>query len=113
MEMEGELADCVRYLKKNLGAGVTAYLCGLCNSQNVNSWLRGRRPRMHTELRLRYGYRAVMLVREAYGREAVQSWLFGKNTYLKNCAPIMILRRSTTVTELESVVRAAKSFVSV
>lgn len=113
MEMNSRLSDLVRYLKKNLGVKMTAYISGLCDSQPVNSWLRGKRPRLHIEMRLRYAHQAVMLVREAYGQETAQSWLWGKNSHLNDCAPAMVLRRARTVAELEAVVQAAKAFVSV
>ena len=113
MEMNSRLSDSARYLKLNLGAKMTAYVCGLSDIRPVNSWLRGKRPELDVEMRLRYAYQAVMLVREAFGGETAQAWLFGKNSHLKDCAPAMILRRARTVAELEDVVSAAKVFVSV
>lgn len=113
MEMNSRLSESVRYLKKNLGVKVTAYVCGLGDPEPVNSWLRGKRPQIHMEMRLRYAYEAVMLVREGFGKETAQAWLWGKNTGLKDCAPAQVLRKAVTVAELEAVVSAAKSFVSV
>lgn len=113
MEMNSRLSDLVRYLRKNLGVKMTAYVSGLCDTRPVNSWLRGKRPSLHIEMRLRYAYQAVMLVREGYGQETAQAWLWGKNSHLGDCAPAMTLRRARTVADLEDVVSAAKAFVSV
>lgn len=111
--MNSLLSDQVRYLRRNLGEKMTAYVCGLRDSQPVNSWLRGKRPQIQTEMRVRYAYQAVMLVGVGFGKETAQAWLWGKNQGLKGRAPAQVLRRAATVAELEAVVSAAKSFVSV
>ena len=68
------------------------------------------KPRATTELRLRYGYRVVRMILEAYGSETAKAWLFGTNTRLKDEAPAYLLRHAETVDDLRDLVPVARAF---
>lgn len=92
---------------------VVAYAIGEKDARRLRQWLlRKGEPPKAAELRLRYGYHAAALVEAAYGTELASSWLLDSNRHLGNKAPTYVLRYFNNMKDLESVVEAAKAFIS-
>jgi len=83
-----ELPEIVAYLQDNLGQKFTAYVSGLNDPKEVGAWIKNTvKPRPLANLRLRYAYRIVRMIREAFGSDTAKAWLFGTNTRLGDEAP--------------------------
>jgi hypothetical protein len=61
-------------------------------------------------MRLRYAYKVVRLLVEAYDASTAKAWLFGSNTRLNDEAPAYLLRRALTVADLRQLVPTARAF---
>lgn len=105
------LAEIAAFLQENLGQKFTAYLSGLNDPKEVGAWMKATvKPRFAAELRLRYAYRIVRMILEAYGAETATAWLFGTNTRLGDEAPAYLLRHAQTVDDLKELVPVARAF---
>jgi hypothetical protein len=109
--MEDDWQEVMRYLESNLGVKLVAYCSGLKTKRPVRLWRKRKKPRIETEMRVRYTYRAILFVIEAFGSDTAKSWLFGRNQNLNDHAPAWVLRHGKKIEDLKSVVDAAKKFV--
>lgn len=107
----GNLFEIAAYLQENLGQKFTAYISGLKDPKEVGSWAKGTiKPRPLADMRLRYAYRVVRMILEAYGSDTAKAWLFGTNTRLKDEAPAYLLRHAETIDSLRDLVPVARAF---
>jgi hypothetical protein len=99
------------FLQETLGQKLTAYVAGLTDPKAVGSWIREENePRQAADMRLRYAYKVVRMLVEAYDDETAKAWLFGSNTRLNDEAPAYLLRRALTVADLRQLVPTARAF---
>lgn len=105
------LPEIVAFLQEKLGQKFTAYMSGLNDPKEVGAWIKGAaNPRPPADMRLRYAYRIVRVILEAYGGDTVKAWLFGTNTRLKDEAPAYLLRHAETPDDVRDIVPAAHAF---
>ena len=105
------LAEIAAFLQDSVGQKFTAYMSGLNDPKEVGAWIRGTaKPRTPADLRLRYAYRVVRMLLEAYGADTAKAWLFGTNTRLSDEAPAYILRRAQTPDDVRNIVPVARAF---
>jgi hypothetical protein len=106
-----ELAFIAAYLRRYLGAEVTAYLSGSENVADVSRWVSGEaEPESLPAGRLRYGYETVRPIVDRYDGDTAKAWLFGTNPWLKDEAPAYVLRHSDRPEAWQKVVGAAQDF---
>lgn len=110
--MEEDWQKLIAYLEEHLGLKVLAYCSGVGTIRPVCAWRKGKRPKIETEMRVRFAYQATLFVIEAFGSDTAKSWLFGRNRNLNGRAPAWTLRHGRTIEDLKSVVSAAKKFVA-
>lgn len=105
------LAGIVAFLQESVGQKFTAYMAGLNDPKEVGAWIKGSaKPRSPSDLRLRYAYRVVRMLIEAYGSDTAKAWLFGTNTRLNDEAPAYILRHAQTPDDVRNIVPVARAF---
>lgn len=105
------IPEIVAFLQENLGQKFTAYMSGLNDPKEVGAWIKGKvTPRSPANMRLRYAYRVVRMILEAYSGDTAKAWLFGTNTRLKDEAPAYLLRHAQTVEDVRDIVPAARAF---
>ena len=99
------------FLQDQLGQKLTAYIAGLTDPKAVGSWIRKESaPRPLADMRLRYAFKVVRLIVEAYDAETAKAWLFGTNTRLNDEAPAYLLRNAEKVDDLRLLVPIARAF---
>lgn len=65
------------YLQETIGQKLTAFMAGLTDAKVVGRWASGKNePQLENEMRLRYGYRVVRLLTNAYDATTAKAWLF-------------------------------------
>ena len=117
-EAENESAHFIVSSLRNLaGDNLTAYAAGFDKSHwsRFLGKLRCGCHNQHTavaEKRLRCFYVVASLLSAAYGRAALKSWLFGKNSNLNDAAPIRLLRHTVNSDDLRLIIDAVKSFLT-
>jgi hypothetical protein len=105
------LPKIAAFLQENLGQKLTAYITGLTDPKAVGSWIKGDSdPRPPADMRLRYAFKVVRMLSEAYDSETAKAWLFGSNTRLNDEAPAYLLRRAEQVDDLRQLVPTARAF---
>ncbi len=107
MDPKEPMSEVVAYLRKNLGKKMTAYVGGSRSQHLMN---REAIP-IETEMRLRYAKYTTLFITAAYGVDTTKAWLFRTNCCLNGSAPAWVLRHAKTISELEKVVVAAKTFI--
>ena len=105
------LPGIAAFLQSTLGQKLTAYIAGLTDPKAVGSWIKGETaPRPPADMRLRYAFKIVRMLVEAYDAETAKAWLFGTNTRLNDEAPAYLLRRAEKVDDLLQLVPTARAF---
>jgi hypothetical protein len=106
-----ELTFIATYLRRYLGADVTAYLSGSENVADVSRWVSGEaEPAPLPAGRLRYGYETIRPIVDRYDGDTAKAWLFGTNPWLRDEAPVYVLRHSDCPEVWQKVVGAAQDF---
>jgi hypothetical protein len=107
-----DLSQIARYLHATLGSQATAYLSGVNDAGRVDRWATGKAlPGALASQRLRFAYKAVKYVADAYGAEAAQTWLCGMNPLLDDNSPARVLRRGRSPEDWRLVFLSAREFV--
>ena len=105
------LHKVVEFLRDNLGQKFTAYISGLNDPKEVGAWIKKAvNPRPPADMRLRYAYRVVRMILQAYGSETAKVWLFGTNSRLRDEAPALLLRHAKIPDDLKDIVPVARAF---
>jgi uncharacterized protein (DUF2384 family) len=103
--------ELAHYLQETVGQKMTAFLAGLNDPRVVGRWASGKNaPQLENEMRLRYGYRVVRLLTNAYDPSTAKAWLFGTNSRLEDRAPIVMLRETTDIGTMARVFLTARAF---
>jgi len=108
--MEEDLKTIVKYLFRAIGRNWTIYCSGLDYNHKMKRFRFARIP-IDVEMRLRYAYQAILLVKEAYGKEALREWMSKRNPNLNWKSPADTLRYSDNLRKLSQVIEAAQKFV--
>jgi hypothetical protein len=104
-------AELATFLQDTVGQKLTAFMAGLNDPKVVGRWATGKNaPQFENEQRLRYGYRIVRLLANAYDASTAKAWLFGTNSRLGDKAPVMLLRDATDPETLGMVFLTARAF---
>ena len=105
------LAEIVAFLQDSMSQKFTAYMAGLNDPKEVGAWIKGSaKPRPPADMRLRYAYRVVRMLIEAYGADTAKAWLFGTNTRLNDEVPAYLLRHAQTPDDVRNIVPVARAF---
>lgn len=104
-------AELATFMQETVGQKLTAFLAGLNDPKVVGRWASGKNePQFENEQRLRYGYRIVRLLSNAYDASTAKAWLFGTNSRLGDRAPVMLLREASEPETLGMVFLTARAF---
>jgi hypothetical protein len=106
------IAVIVAYLRHHLGTEETAFISGVDSPPLVGRWESGTiEPEPLPRARLRFGFKTVRYIVSAYDGETARAWLFGTNEWLRDEAPIGVLREGQSPQDWIPVVEAAEAFV--
>jgi hypothetical protein len=107
------IAEVAATLQRALGQKPVAYLAGISDAKLVGQWARGKvTPRADAQTRMREAYKAVAMIRSAYGDDTARAWLFGCNSRLDDHAPAWVLRHASDPEDFELVVPTARAFAA-
>lgn len=108
------VAEIAGYLQDRLGQRIAAHLVGLRDAKQIGRYRRedGPEPNQRTELRLREGYKVVLMIVVAFDEKTTKAWLFGTNTHLDDEAPVDVLRAAVEPAQFAEVRAAARQLVS-
>src|SRR3954465_15215902 len=103
--------EIARYLQRQLGQKLTAYLAGVTDPKMVGRWAAGKaQPRDEREMRLRDAFKATRMLVEAFGAQTAKAWWVGSNTRLDDRAPAAVVRHAADPEAMRFVVPAARAF---
>jgi hypothetical protein len=107
-----KIADIAAFLRKHLGAKITAYLSDAASANDVDRWAAGEvEPGPLHGGRLRPAYEATRLIVNAFGGETARAWFFGMNQRLDDEAPAYVLRHGDRPEDWRFIIPAAREFV--
>jgi hypothetical protein len=106
------LSEIVSYLVSNLGKKLTAYIGNATDTRTVEHWLSGISPYRDNELRLRFAYHLVVLLREVESSQVVRAWLTGINPELGDRVALRVLKEGALETVGPAVLSAARLFAA-
>lgn len=73
----------IRSLTDSLGPGLMGEMCGMEGAVPLKKWL-VKPPTMEEEVKLRLGYEAFRIIRNAEGADIARAWMVGMNPHLEN-----------------------------
>lgn len=101
----------VSYLSEHLGPEMTAFLSGAESPAVVSGWISGETlPDPLEKERLIAARKAVEELAGAYSDDMIKTWFFGKNEWLGDRAPALILREGRQPDDWRAVQPAAEEF---
>ncbi|MDE1970596.1 MAG: hypothetical protein KGI50_03400 [Patescibacteria group bacterium] len=98
--------EMIDFLVASLGKDLVRYGIGLASYET----LKDLRTDLH-HTRLRYLYQAVRVIVGCDGTKIALVWFVGRNDYLDERAPLLVLREAESEMEMQEVVFAAENFV--
>lgn len=100
-------SEIARELQELLGQRLVAYAAAVRSPKVVGQWAGDANPRPEAEKRLRETYRAVALLKEQYGDQAIRAFLTSAHPDLQERVPLDVIRNGEGI----EVVHAAMAFL--